>query len=207
MKINIISCSGDIVSSMKISDKVYSKKYNEALVHQVICSYMLSSRQGTSSQKTRAEVSGGGAKPWRQKGTGRARAGSIRSPIWKSGGVTFASKTRNYHQKVNKKMYSSAMKCILSEILRDGRMSSVNEITIDKPRVKDFLQKLKSFPLKKTAILVDDDELTNNLTLSSRNIPSLTICPVSRINPIVLIDASKIIITEKAIKTIEEVLL
>src|SRR3990167_7631829 len=139
-----------------VSDEVFSTPFNEPLIHQVVTAYLAGERAGTKAQKTRAEVSGGGIKPWRQKGTGRARAGSIRSPIWRKGGVTFAAKPRNYTQKVNKKMYSGAMRSILSELLRQERLVVVDSISLEQPKTKALLKQLAEWKLSGKVLIITE---------------------------------------------------
>ena len=140
---------------ISLSDQSFSREYNEPLVHQTVVTYMAGARQGSVKQKTRSEVRGGGRKPWRQKGTGRARAGTIRSPIWRSGGVTFAAKPQDYSKKLNKKMYRGAMQCILSELIRQNRLIVVNEFTVESHKTKDLVNKLKEFDLENVLIVSD----------------------------------------------------
>ena len=155
---------------MAVSDTVFAKEYNEALVHQVVVAYMAGARAGTKAQKTRSEVRGGGKKPWRQKGTGRARVGTIRSPIWRSGGVTFAAKPRSYDQKVNRKMYRGAIRSILSELVRQERLTIVEQFDVEAPKTKLLAEKLKKANLNDVLIVVGDGQLSENLYLASRNI-------------------------------------
>ena len=187
---------------LDVSDTAFGRAYNEALVHQVVVSYLSGSRQGTKAQKTRSEVQGGGRKPYRQKGTGRARAGTIRSPIWRGGGATFAAKTRDHTKKVNKKMYRGAMQAILSELARANRLLVVEELIIDAPKTKILVKKLKEFSLEKVTIVVD--KLDENLLLSARNIKGVEVVEVSNINPVSLVGAEKVLFTLTAIKKAEE---
>ena len=187
---------------LDVSDTAFGRDYNEALVHQVVVSYLSGARQGTKAQKTRSEVQGGGRKPYRQKGTGRARAGTIRSPIWRGGGATFAAKTRDYAKKVNKKMYRGAMQAILSELARASRLLVVEELIVDAPKTKILVQKLKELSLEKVTIVVD--KLDENLLLSARNIKGVEVIEVSDINPVSLVGAEKVLFTLTAIKKAEE---
>ena len=187
---------------LDVSDTAFGRDYNEALVHQVVVSYLSGARQGTKAQKTRSEVQGGGRKPYRQKGTGRARAGTIRSPIWRGGGVTFAAKTRDYTKKVNKKMYRGAMQAILSELARASRLLVVEELIVDAPKTKILVNKLKELSLEKVTIVVD--KLDENLLLSARNIKGVEVVEVSDINPVSLVGAEKVLFTLTAIKKAEE---
>ena len=187
---------------LDVSDTAFGRDYNEALVHQVVVSYLAGARQGTKAQKTRSEVQGGGRKPYRQKGTGRARAGTIRSPIWRGGGATFATKTRDYTKKVNKKMYRGAMQAILSELARASRVLVVEELIVDAPKTKILVNKLKELSLEKVTIVVD--KLDENLLLSARNIKGVEVVEVSDINPVSLVGAEKVLFTLTAIKKAEE---
>jgi large subunit ribosomal protein L4 len=187
-----------------VSEATFAKDFNEALVHQVVVAYMAAGRQGTKAQKTRSEVRGGGKKPWRQKGTGRARAGTIRSPIWRSGGVTFAAKPRSYEQKVNRKMYRAAMRSILSELVRQERLIVVDDFSIDTPKTKAFTAKLADMGLSNVLIL--SENLDQNLHLASRNVPHVDVRDVAGLDPVSLVAHEKIVVTVPALKKIEEML-
>jgi len=187
-----------------VSEATFAKDFNEALVHQVVVAYMAAGRQGTKAQKTRSEVRGGGKKPWRQKGTGRARAGTIRSPIWRSGGVTFAAKPRSYEQKVNRKMYRAAMRSIFSELVRQERLIVVDDFTIDTPKTKAFTVKLADMGLSNVLIL--SENLDQNLHLASRNVPHVDVRDVAGLDPVSLVAHEKIVVTVPALKKIEEML-
>ena len=189
---------------ISLSDKSFSRKYNEPLVHQMVVTYMAGTRQGTVKQKTRSEVRGGGRKPWRQKGTGRARAGTIRSPIWRSGGVTFAAKPQDYSKKLNKKMYRGAMQCILSELIRQDRLIVVNEFTVESHKTKDLVNKLKEFGLDN--VLIISDQVQQNLYLAARNLHKVDALDVSGLDPVSLIGFEKVLITVPALKKVEEIL-
>ena len=189
-------------SSIDVSEQVFGAKYNEALVHQVVKAYYNGARAGTRAQKTRAQVRGGGAKPWRQKGTGRARAGTSSSPIWRSGGVTFAASPRDFSQKVNRKMYSGAIRSILSELVRQERLLVVEEFALEAPRTKEIAAKLKQLDVKDALIIVAD--LDENLILASRNLYHIDVRDSSDIDPASLIAFDKIVITSAALKKIEE---
>ena len=189
-------------SAVTLSDATFGRDFNEALVHQIVTAYMAGARQGTKAQKTRAEVSGGGIKPWRQKGTGRARAGSSRSPIWRSGGVTFAAKPRSFEQKVNKKMYRAAMQSILSELIRQERLIVADVFAVETHKTKEFIAKLKQFEL--TNVLIISDEVNENLYLAARNVPHVGITEASSIDPVSLIAYEKVLITLPALKQLEE---
>lgn len=189
---------------ISLSDKSFSREYNEPLVHQMVVTYMAGTRQGTVKQKTRSEVRGGGRKPWRQKGTGRARAGTIRSPIWRSGGVTFAAKPQDYSKKLNKKMYRGAMQCILSELIRQERLIVVNEFTVESHKTKDLVNKLKEFGLDN--VLIISDQVQQNLYLAARNLHKVDALDVSGLDPVSLIGFEKVLITVPALKKVEEIL-
>jgi large subunit ribosomal protein L4 len=189
---------------ISLSDQSFSREYNEPLVHQTVVTYMAGARQGSVKQKTRSEVRGGGRKPWRQKGTGRARAGTIRSPIWRSGGVTFAAKPQDYSKKLNKKMYRGAMQCILSELIRQNRLIVVNEFTVDSHKTKDLVNKLKEFDLEN--VLIVSDQVQKNLYLAARNLHKVDALDVSGLDPVSLIGFEKVLITVSALKKVEEML-
>ena len=189
---------------ISLSDQSFSREYNEPLVHQTVVTYMAGARQGSVKQKTRSEVRGGGRKPWRQKGTGRARAGTIRSPIWRSGGVTFAAKPQDYSKKLNKKMYRGAMQCILSELIRQNRLLVVNEFTVESHKTKDLVNKLKEFDLEN--VLIVSDEVQKNLYLAARNLHKVDALDVSGLDPVSLIGFEKVLITVSALKKVEEML-
>jgi large subunit ribosomal protein L4 len=200
MKIELLSSTKN--QDINISDNAFSRDFNESLVHQAVVSFMAGSRQGTSKQKTRSEVRGGGKKPYRQKGTGRARAGTIRSPLWRGGGVTFAATPRDYSKKINKKMYRAAIRSIFSELLRQGRLVAIEQPVLEKPQTKEIANFLKEFSLSK--VLIITDELDVNLYLSARNIPNVDIITVREINPVNLLKAQKVAVTADAFKKIEE---
>ncbi|MBZ2278971.1 MAG: 50S ribosomal protein L4 [Buchnera aphidicola] len=194
----------DLQSVLSVSEMTFGRDFNEPLIHQVVIAYSASTRQGTRAQKSRAEVSGSGKKPWRQKGTGRARAGSLRSPLWRSGGVTFAAKPQEHSQKVNKKMYRGALKSIFSELIRQKRLIVFNEFLLKKPKTKLLLKKLESINLKN--VLIITHKLDNNLFLASRNLHKVDVKTVHFIDPVSLIAFENIIITIKALKKVEEIL-
>jgi large subunit ribosomal protein L4 len=200
MKIELLSSTKN--QDINISENAFSKDFNESLVHQAVVSFLAGSRQGTSKQKTRSEVRGGGKKPYRQKGTGRARAGTIRSPLWRGGGIAFAATPRNYSKKINKKMYRAAIRSIFSELLRQGRLVAIEKPVLEKPKTKEIANFLKEFSLSK--VLIITDELDVNLYLSARNIPNVEIITVREINPVNLLKAQKVAVTADAFKKIEE---
>lgn len=189
-------------SAIQVSDQVFGADYNEALIHQVIKAYFNGARAGTKAQKNRSAVSGGGAKPWRQKGTGRARAGTSRSPIWRAGGVTFAAQPRDFSQKVNRKMYKGAMASILSELLRQERLVVVDDFAVSAPKTKELVGKLNDLGVKDALIVVD--ELDENLILAARNLYNIDVRDNMDIDPASLIAFDKVVISSAALKKIEE---
>ncbi len=199
-----LATKGGSNNDIDVSEAAFGREYNEALVHQVVVALMAAARAGTKQQKTRAEVRGGGAKPWRQKGTGRARAGTIRSPLWRSGGQIFAARPRDFSQKVNKKMYRGAMSSILSELIRQNRLHVVNDFVLEQPKTKTLVAKLKSMNLERVLIVVK--ELDENLYLSSRNIPNVAVKEATSVNPVQLLKFDNVVITVDALRKLEEVL-
>lgn len=194
----------DAKGALEVSEATFGREYNEALVHQVVVAYAAGARQGSRAQKTRSEVAGGGKKPWRQKGTGRARAGTIRSPIWRSGGVTFAAKPQDHSQKVNKKMYRGALKSILSELVRQDRLLVVENFSVDAPKTKQLVAKLKELDLQD--VLIVTKEVDENLFLASRNLHKVDVRDVQGIDPVSLIAFNKVLFTADAVKQLEETL-
>ncbi|GLR72263.1 50S ribosomal protein L4 [Agaribacter marinus] len=192
----------DANSALEVSDATFGREFNEALVHQVVVAYGAGARQGTKAQKTRSEVRGGGKKPWRQKGTGRARAGTIRSPIWVGGGRAFAAKPRSFEQKVNKKMYRGAIKSILSELVRQERLIVVEKFGVEAPKTKELLTKLNELELND--VLIVTGELDENLFLSARNLYKVDVRDVQGIDPVSLIAFEKVLMTADAVKQLEE---
>jgi len=186
-----------------VSDDTFGREFNEALVHQAVTAFMAGARQGSKAQKTRSEVRGGGKKPFRQKGTGRARAGTIRSPIWRTGGVTFAAKPRDYSQKLNKKMYTGAMRSILSELVRQERLIIVDDFDMKAPKTSELAAKLTAYGVI-DGVMVVVSELSEAMFLSSRNIPHVDICDVTAIDPMSLVRREKVLMTVSAVKHIEE---
>ncbi|WP_048306676.1 50S ribosomal protein L4 [Halomonas sp. PR-M31] len=199
MNLNLVGASAGTV---EIADATFGKEFNEALVHQVVTAYLAAGRQGTRAQKTRSEVSGGGKKPWRQKGTGRARAGTIRSPLWRSGGVTFAARPQDYTQKVNRKMYRAAMRSILSELVRQERLVAVEEFVVDSPKTKQLVGKLKELDLEK--VLIVTDEIDEKLYLAARNNPNVDVVNVAAADPVRLVAFDKVLVTVSALRKFEE---
>ena len=189
-------------ATMAVSDAVFAAPYNETLVHQVVTSYLAAARSGNSAQKNRSAVSGGGAKPWRQKGTGRARAGTIRSPIWRAGGVTFASSKRDYSKKVNKKMYRAAMRSVFSELARSERLTVVDSVPVSEPKAKQLREVLKGWDV--ADVLIIDVGVNDNLYLAGRNFTQVTTTDVQGINPWLMLKHQQVVVTEAAVKQIEE---
>jgi large subunit ribosomal protein L4 len=192
----------DSAGTVEVTDAVFGQTFNETLVHQLVVRYMAGARAGTKAQKTRSDVSGGGTKPWRQKGTGRARSGSTRSPIWRTGGVSFAARPRSYEQKLNKKMFRVGIRSVLSELLRQDRLVVSNDILPTAPKTKELNEKLKTLEARKILIVVDAIDV--NLALASRNIPNVAVIEASNLSPVLLVSADKVIATPAAIKLIEE---
>lgn len=189
--------------SILVSENIFGYPFNSALIHQVVSSYLINARQGSKAQKSRSDVVGSGRKPWRQKGTGRARSGSVKSPIWRAGGVTFASKPKQYHKKINKKMYRGAIKSILSKLIRDKRLFLVEDFFLEQPKTKLLLDKLNNIISSKSVLIVVD-VLDKNITLASRNLYKIVIQDVLHINPIILIKFDIILFTKDAIYKIEK---
>ena len=200
MKIELLSTKKN--TGIDISDSIFGKDFNESLVHQAVVSFMAGSRQGSAKQKTRSEVRGGGKKPYRQKGTGRARAGTIRSPIWRGGGVTFASRPRDYSKNINKKIYRAAIRSIFSELLRQEKLVGIEKPVLEKPKTKEIANLLKQFSLTKVLIITEEPDI--NLYLSARNIPNVDVISVREINPVILLKSNKVAVTADALKQIEE---
>ncbi len=189
-------------SSMDVADAVFGQEFNETLVHQVVVAYMAAGRAGTHAQKNRSAVRGGGSKPWRQKGTGRARAGTIRSPLWRGGGKAFAATTRDYSQKVNKKAYRSAIRAILSELVRQDRLVVVESFSVQAPKTKELTAKLKEMDIDRVLIVHDDPD--ENLFLAARNLPHVDVEDTSIVDPVSLVGFDKVLITAAALRQFEE---
>jgi large subunit ribosomal protein L4 len=202
MALQIPALSGSDSSKIDVQEAVFGQSYNETLVHQLVTRYLAGARAGTKAQKTRSDVSGGGAKPWKQKGTGRARSGSTRSPIWRTGGVVFAARPRDYEQKLNKKMFRVGIRSILSELLRQDRLVVSDSIVPATTKTKEFNAKLKGIEARRILIIVD--RIEQNLALASRNIPNVEVIEAANLSPILLVAADKIIATTAAIKSLEE---
>ena len=204
MKVQLMNATGS-ASELQVSDTVFAAAYNEPLVHQVVVAYQATGRQGTRKQKTRSEVRGGGKKPWRQKGTGQARAGTIRSPLWRGGGKVFpSSPDENFAHKINRKMYRGALRSILSELLRQGRLVTVSEFNMDQPKTKTLVEKLMK--LDTADVLIVTDTLDNNLVLAARNLPDVDVRTVNQADPVSLVRHEKVIVTQGAVKKLEEML-
>jgi len=196
--VNLKTVSG---AAVELSEVAFGKDFNEALVHQVVTAYLAGARQGTRAQKNRAEVSGGGKKPWRQKGTGRARAGSIRSPIWRGGGKAHAAVPQNWEQKVNRKMYRGAMQCILAELVRQDRLMLVEDITVSGPKTKELVEKLKGLGVDN--VLIVTDAVDENLYLAARNLPNVAVIDTAAIDPVSLIGFDRVLMSVPAAKKLE----
>ena len=194
--------AGNEQSKVSVSDVAFAAEYNEALIHQVVTAYLAGARAGTAQQKTRSDVRGGGAKPWRQKGTGRARAGTSRSPIWRSGGVTFAARPRNYEQKVNRKMYRAAMRSILSELVRQDRLTVVSSLSVESAKTKALNSALSGMDLNN--VLIVSGEVDENLYLSARNLPHVGVTDVTAMDPVSLVSYENVLMSESALKQVEE---
>lgn len=193
-------------NTVEVSESVFGREFNESLVHQLVVAYMAAGRAGTKGQKTRSEVSGGGAKPWRQKGTGRARAGTTRSPLWRTGGVTFAAKNRSYEQKLNKKMYRAAMRSIFSELLRQERLLVSDNIVLNEPKTKLLLDSLKGINEEAGKYLLITDGIEKNLYLAARNLTNVDVCDAQSLNPVSLVNSDKVLVSAEAAKKIEAIL-
>jgi large subunit ribosomal protein L4 len=202
MNLDIVDSKGASNGSVEVSDAVFGAEYNESLIHQVVTAYQAAARSGTRAQKNRTDVRGGGIKPWRQKGTGRARAGTSRSPIWRSGGVTFAARPQSYEQKVNRKMYRAAMRSILSELNRQGRLIVVDSFALEAPKTKQLVSKLAEMEAKD--VLIISASADENLNLAARNLYSVDVREPSQIDPMSLVAFDKTIVTSDALKAIEE---
>ena len=198
MNLNLAAGTGTV----EVADATFGKEFNEALVHQVVTAYLAGGRQGTRAQKNRSDVRGGGKKPWRQKGTGRARAGTIRSPLWRSGGVTFAARPQYFSQKVNRKMYRAAMRSILSELVRQERLVAIEEFSVEAPKTKQVAAKLKELNLEK--VLIVTEEVDETLYLAARNLPHVDVVDVAAADPVSLVAFDKVLVTVSALRKFEE---
>mgnify|MGYP001813312260 FL=1 len=204
MDLSIVKPGNAEAGTVSVSDVAFAREYNEDLVHQVVTAYMAGARQGTRAQKNRAAVSGGGKKPWRQKGTGRARAGTIRSPIWRSGGVTFAAQPQDHSQKVNRKMYRAALRSIMSELARQDRLIVVESLDLEAPKTKLLVQQLGEYGLDN--VLIVGSEVGENLYLAARNLHKVDVRDVDAVDPVSLIGFDKVMVTVDAVKKFEEML-
>lgn len=187
--------------TVSVADVVFGAAYNEPLIHQVVTAYQASGRAGTKAQKTKGEVSGGGRKPWKQKGTGRARAGSIRSPLWRGGGRAFAARPRSFRQKVNRKMYRGAMRSVLSELVRQRLLLVSEDFMVDSPKTGLLLKKLDSVGVRDVLIITDG--VGQNLFFASRNMPQVTVCDAETLNPLALLAHERVLITAPAVRKVE----
>ena len=204
MELSIVKPGNATAGTVSVSDVAFAKEYNEDLVHQVVTAYLAGARQGTRAQKNRAAVSGGGKKPWRQKGTGRARAGTIRSPIWRSGGVTFAAQPQDHSQKVNRKMYRAALRSIMSELARQDRLMVVESLDVEQPKTKLLVQQLGEYGVDSALII--STEVGENLYLAARNLHKVDVRDVDGVDPVSLIAYDKVVVTVDAVKKFEEML-
>ena len=203
MELSIATPKG-IKGTVEVSEAAFGMEFNQDLVHQAVVTFLAGARQGTRAQKNRSAVSGGGRKPFAQKGTGRARAGTIRGPIWRGGGVTFAAQPQDHSQKINRKMYRSAMRSIVSELARQNRLVVVNDFDVDAPKTKGLIAKLAEYGLQQALIVTE--EVSENLYLSSRNLHKVDVRDAAAIDPVSLINSDKVIVTIAALKKIEEIL-
>jgi large subunit ribosomal protein L4 len=207
MELLVASDQDSKIGKISLADQVFAKEFKESLVHQVVTAYLAGARSGTKAQKTRSQVRGGGKKPWKQKGTGSARAGTIRSPLWRGGGVIFAATPRDFSQKVNRKMYRGAMCSILSELIRQDRLKVIDQFLIEQPKTKELVKKLQKYQINnKAAGLIITEQLDEALFLASRNIPYFAVCEARKIDPVSLIKYEKVLITKQAIESINEAL-
>ncbi len=204
MELSVLKPGSSEAGTVSVSDVAFAREYNEALVHQVVTAFLAGARQGTRAHKNRSDVSGGGRKPWRQKGTGRARAGTIRSPIWRSGGVTFAAKPQDHSQKVNRKMYRAALRSIISELARQDRLVVVESLDIEEPKTKLLAKQLGEYGVDN--VLIVSDEVGKNLYLAARNLHKVDVRDVEGVDPVSLIGHDKVMVTVEAVKKFEEML-
>ena len=204
MELSIVKPGNEQAGTVSVSDVAFAKEYNEDLVHQVVTAYLAGARQGTRAQKNRSAVAGGGKKPWRQKGTGRARAGTIRSPIWRSGGVTFAAKPQDHSQKVNRKMYRAALRSIMSELARQDRLMVVESLDVEAPKTKLLVKQLGEYGVDN--VLIVSTEVGENLYLAARNLHKVDVRDVDGVDPVSLIGYEKVMVTVDAVKKFEEML-
>ena len=201
MDLNVQANAGGSAAALEVADQVFGAEYNQPLIHQVVTAYLAAARAGTKANKNRSAVRGGGAKPWRQKGTGRARSGTIRSPIWRSGGVTFAAGPRDYGQKVNRKMYRGALRSILSELVRQERLVAIDDFSVATPKTKDLVAKLRELALENVLLVTENPD--ENLYLAARNLHKVEVCPSDQLDPVSLVGFDKVLMTTGAIKSLE----
>jgi len=204
MELNVINAENQAGGAIEVSDETFAADFNEALIHQVVTAYLAQARAGTKANKNRSAVRGGGAKPFRQKGTGRARAGTIRSPLWRSGGVTFAAQPRDYGQKLNRKMYRAALRSILAELVRQDRLVTIDAFEMPDHKTRHLSQRLKTLGLDD--VLIVTEEVTDNLYLAARNLHRVDVRDVNGIDPVSLVGFEKVLVTQGALKRIEEML-
>jgi large subunit ribosomal protein L4 len=205
MELNLqATANNSTPGAVSVSDAVFAREFNESLVHQAVTAFLAGGRAGTRAQKTRAQVRGGGIKPWRQKGTGRARAGSIRSPIWRGGGTTFAAVPQDHSQKINKKMYRAALSSIVSELIRTERLIVVEQLDVPTPKTCELLAQLKTLNLTDVLIVVGDEFIEDNLWLAARNVYKIGLSNVESLDPVILVGYEKVLITVAALKKLEE---
>jgi large subunit ribosomal protein L4 len=202
MKLKLVS-AGAQAQDVQVADATFAREFNESLVHQVVVAYMAAGRAGTKAQKTKAEVRGGGIKPWRQKGTGQARAGSIRSPIWVGGGRAFAAKPRDFSQKVNRKMYRGAVRSILSELARQERLTVVEALQLDAPKTKMLAGRLKELGMGEDVLLLVE-AYDEKLELAARNLPNVNVLPAAAVDPLSLVRHDRVLATLGAVRMLEE---
>ena len=203
MELQILN-AGRSAKTLEVSPALFDVEFNEGLIHQVVVAYMAGARQGTKQQKNRSDVSGGGAKPWKQKGGGRARAGTTRGPLWRHGGVTFAARPQDHSQKVNRKMYRAAIRSILSELVRQDRLIVVKDLSVESPKTKELTVQLKKLELNDVLVVVK--EVSDNLYLASRNLYSVDVRDIEHIDPVSLMAYDKVLLTVDAVKHFEEAL-
>lgn len=203
MELQVVN-AGKAAKTLEVSPALFDVEFNEGLIHQVVVAYMAGARQGTKQQKNRSDVSGGGAKPWKQKGGGRARAGTTRGPLWRHGGVTFAARPQDHSQKVNRKMYRAAIRSIMSELVRQDRLIVIKDLTVETPKTKAFVEQLNTLNMKDVLVIVK--EVSDNLYLASRNLYTVDVRDVEHIDPVSLMAYDKVLMTVDAVKHFEEAL-
>ncbi|GAB4358600.1 MAG: 50S ribosomal protein L4 [Immundisolibacter sp.] len=204
MELPVTAVDGGAASAMTLADTVFDRPFNEGLVHQLVVAFMANARQADAKQKTRSQVRGGGRKPWRQKGSGRARAGTIRSPLWRGGGKVFPAGGENYSQKLNRKMYRAGMRSIFSELNRLGRLQLIDGLSVDAPKTRVLAARLQQLDMPRDHLLVVVDELTVELALASRNLVGVEVCEVQDLNPLALVWAQRVVMTAGAARAVEE---